>query len=432
MKILLIKPYWPYPYGKGEHTYNRIWPPLCLANCAAILEQRGHFVRILDAHALRIKPHKLKTHLMGYDKIFITSSSLDRWQCPNINMTAFYETVKVIKEHTDNFYIMGYHGTVDPVTVLENTGAMAVIRGGPEYIVDDICQDQELSQITGISYRENGHFKSNPDRGNFELTDLPVPAFHLLDIRKYFYEILGKDFVLFELGRGCNFGCKFCNKIMYEPKLRVKTSEQICKEIQVAVEEHGVKTAYFMDLEFLHYKAQVSRMCDFLIEKKYDFKWCCQTRADSVDPEILKKMKAAGCQLIHVGVESGTKKYLDLTNKHISPEKIKEGVRMCKQAGIKTLAFYMFGLKEESDSDRNETFQFAKELNTNFVSFHKVYPYLKSNVYMPDINFNKYIDRHIRKTYLKYYLRPAYLLSSNMLTLIRSFKLFVGRLITLI
>ena len=39
MNILLVKPYWPYPYSKGEHTYNRIWPPLCLANCAAILEK---------------------------------------------------------------------------------------------------------------------------------------------------------------------------------------------------------------------------------------------------------------------------------------------------------------------------------------------------------------------------------------------------------
>lgn len=432
MKILLIKPYWPYPYGKGEHTYNRIWPPLSLANCAAILEKEGHYVRILDAHAKRIKPHKIAEHVVGYDKIFITSSSLDRWQCPNVNMVPFYETTDALQKTGAEFYVLGYHGTVDAQNVLEKSGATAVVRGGPEYVVEEICQGKALADVRGISYFSEGHFQANPDYGNFELTDLPVPAFHLLDVDRYFYEILGKKFMLFELGRGCNFGCKFCNRIMYEPKLRVKSSEQMCEEVRVAIEDHGVKTAYFMDLEFLHYKKHVARLCDFLIEKNYDFKWCCQTRADSVDPEILAKMKQAGCQLIHVGVESGTKKYLDLTNKNISPEKILDGVQMCREAGIKTLAFYMFGLKEESKSDREETFRFAKKLNTNFVSFHKVYPYLKSNVYMPDVNFNKYIDNYIRRVYIQYYLRPQYIWSSDMLTLLRSAKVFMGRLLTLI
>ncbi|MBZ0165512.1 MAG: cobalamin B12-binding domain-containing protein, partial [Candidatus Omnitrophica bacterium] len=127
MKILLIKPFWPYPYGKGEHTYNRIWPPLSLANCAAILEKSGHDVRILDAHALRIKPHKIAGHVRGFDKVFITSSSLDRWQCPNVNMAVFYESAAAISKVCDEFYVMGYHGTVDPQPVLEASGAKAVI-----------------------------------------------------------------------------------------------------------------------------------------------------------------------------------------------------------------------------------------------------------------------------------------------------------------
>src|SRR3989338_3794519 len=106
-KILLIKPFWPYPYGKGEHTYNRIWPPLSLANCAAILEKQGHGVSILDAHALRLKPERIAPYVQGFDKVFITSSSLDRWQCPNIDITPFLETVQYIRGLTDEVYVMG-------------------------------------------------------------------------------------------------------------------------------------------------------------------------------------------------------------------------------------------------------------------------------------------------------------------------------------
>ncbi len=431
MKILLCKPYWPYPYGENEHTYNRIWPPLCLANYAALLEREGHEVRILDAHALRIKPHDIKPYLEGFDKIFITSSTLDRWQCPNLDTSTFFETVRQIKESTDEVYVLGYHGTVAPEDVLTQTQAKAVIRGEAELTIPEICAGKDLSEIRGITYFNNDRIVSNPGRENIDLKTMPVPAFHLLDSSAYFYEILGKDFMLLEIGRGCKWSCKFCNKIMYEPVFRLKSIEQIKEEIRYVVERRGIKTAYFIDLEFLSRKSLVDEICDFLIEKGYDFQWCCQTRADSLDPDIVKKMKKAGCTLIHIGVESGIQKFLDLSGKHITQEKLKRGVELCKDAGIKTLAFFMFGLKGETAGDREETFRFAKTLNTDFVSFHKVYPYTAGNVYLPDVASNKTIDHYIFKAYLKYYLRKAYLMETDLFTLLRNFKLFVGRLATL-
>lgn len=431
MKVLLIKPYWPYPYGKGEHTYNRIWPPLSLANCAALLEKQNHNVKILDAHALRIKPKQIRSYIHGFDKIFITSSSLDRWQCPNIDITPFLETAQHIREATEELYVLGYHGTVNSNNILNQTRAKAVVRGGPEFTVAEICQNKDLSQISGITYRKNGHIISNTDLVNFNLRDFPTPAFHLLDTKRYFYELLGKNFGLFEIARGCNFLCKFCNKIMYGPKMSVKSKEQIQEELRVALEENGIRTGYFIDLEFLAHKTIVEDMCDFLIGKQYNFKWCCQTRADSLDPEILDKMKKAGCQLIHIGVESGIQKFLDLSGKHTTEEKLIKGIEMCKKAGIKTLAFFMFGLRGETAEDREAIFQFTQKLNTDFVSFHKVYPYVPSDVYLPNINLNRGIERYIRRLYLKYYLRVSYLSKENIMILLRSLRLFLGRLATL-
>ena len=431
MKVLLIKPFWPYPYGKGEHTYNRIWPPLSLANCAAILEKQGGAVTILDAHALRIKPRQIKSHILGFDKIFITSSSLDRWQCPNVNIEPFLETVRCIREVTDEFYVMGYHGTADPTDILEKTQAKAVIRGEAECTIADICQNKGLNELEGISYLEEGKMISNPSRSDVDLKSLPIPAFHLLDTKKYSYEILGDDFALFEIGRGCNYTCKFCNKIMYGARLRTKSKEQVCEELRVAIEGCGVRTGYFIDLEFLAYKDLINGVCDFLITKNYDFNWCCQTRADSLDPETLNKMKRAGCQLIHIGIESGIQKILDFSGKNTTEDKLREGVLMCKKVGVKTLAFFLFGLSGETSRDREVTFQFSKRLNTNFVSFHKAHPYTQSDIYLSEINSNKEIDDDIRKAYFRYYFRFSYLRRENIRTLIRSLKLFLGRLLTL-
>jgi radical SAM superfamily enzyme YgiQ (UPF0313 family) len=434
MNILLIKPYWPYPYSKGEYTYNRIWPPLCLANCATLLEKEGYNVKILDAHAQRITPDKIANYIKGYDKVFITSSTLDKWQCPNIDITLFLETVRYIRQLTDEVYIMGYHGTVEPEKILELSKAKAVIRGEPEYTVIELCRNNDLFKITGISFRNNGRFISNPARELFDLKTLSIPAYHFLNTDKYSYEILGKNFALFETSRGCNYGCKFCNKIMYGKGLRTKSIEQIIEELRTAIERYNVKTGYFIDLEFIYDREIVEGLCKFLIEKKYNFVWCCQTRPDSLDIEILKKMKKAGCKLIHLGIESGIQKFLDYLNKNITIEKIERSVRMCKQIGIRTLAFSFFGLPNETESDRKEIFKFIKELNTNFVSFHKMVPYKETRIYHSGFGLNfksNNIDKFIRNAFIKYYLRPSYLFKLNPFIILKGLQLFCKRIITL-
>ncbi|MCD4779890.1 MAG: B12-binding domain-containing radical SAM protein [Candidatus Omnitrophica bacterium] len=427
MNVLLVKPYWVYPYSKGEYTYNRIWPPIALANSAALLEQQGHKVQILDAHALRIKPADIPSSAEGYDQVFVTSSTLDRWQCPNMDITSFYNTVAMLRSATENVYVMGYHGTVDPEAMLLRTRAKAVIRGAPEQGVVSLCGREKLEDIGGISYEQNGRIVSSAARGELDMKEFPVPAYHLLDVKKYQYEILGRHFMLFETQRGCPYQCRFCNKMMYPEKLMGKSIEQIQKELSTAMERYGVRSGYFIDLDFLIHRDITEQICEFLIKKKYSFKWCCQTRPDQIQLDLLKMMKSAGCQLIHLGVESGLEKFLTLSQKHSSLKSIEKAVSLCEQVGIQTLAFYLFGFKGESSADRQAIFEYAKRLNTNYVSFHKIYPYQFDEILMPDLLHNEDIDKFIRAKTMQYYLRWNYLKKAQPLAVIRSLNLLFGR-----
>lgn len=432
MNILLIKPFWPYPYNKTDYTYNRIWPPLSLANCAGILEEEGFGVKILDCHALRLKPDRIKGFLSGFDKIFITSSSLDRWQCPNINISYFLETLRYIKESTDEIYVMGYHGTVESKKILDLTDAKAVIRGEPEYTVLEICKNNRLAEIKGLSFKDKGRIVSTSGREPLDLKSLPLPAFHLLDFRKYFYEILGKSFSLFEISRGCKFKCRFCNKTMYGEDLRTKSRGQIFAEVTEAVEKFNVKTGYFIDLDFLSNREIAEELCNYLIKKKYRFKWTCQARPDLLDIEILKKMKSAGCEIIHLGIESSVPRLLFYLNKNIAIEKVRHSIKLCQKAGMKTLAFFLFGLPGETEEDRNRIFSCIKELNNDFVSFHKIQPYKGSQIYQDKYESEgNNVDRFIRKALIKYYLRPSYLYRLNLSVILSGFKLLLGRIKTL-
>jgi len=431
MKVLLVKPRWPYPYSKGEHTYNRIWPPLSLANCAAILEKRGVKVKILDCHALRIGPQKIRNYVRGFDKVFITSSSLDRWQCPNIGIGPFLEAVNYLKGIVDDIYILGYHGTVEPEKILNLTKTKAIIVGEPEDIIRDICQNNKLSGIKDSLFNNESETAIVSARSAVDLKTLPIPAYHLLDFGKYSYEILGDNFALFEISRGCKFNCKFCNKTMYGEGLRSKSEDQILEEITLAVEKHGVKTGYFIDLDFLSVPEIVEDVCHYLIKKKYKFKWTCQTRSDCLDEEILRKMKAAGCKIIHMGIETGLQEGLDYLNKSITVEKMTKAVKLCREMGIKTFSFLLFGFPGETDKDREKTYSFAEQLDSDYVSFHKLFPYKGTSIYRDSFERDGNLDKFIQKAFIKYYLKPCRLQRLGFSFLPQAVKLFWGRISSL-
>ncbi|MFC2142657.1 B12-binding domain-containing radical SAM protein, partial [Acidobacteriota bacterium] len=363
MRILLVNPNQVHLVSRRGKIYNRVWPPLALANCGALLEEQGHEVGIVDANALRLRPDEVAGMAEGYDKVFVSSSSLDRWQCPNLDLDSVLKTVSSIRTVTEEFYILGVHGTVRPGEILEMTQARAVIRGEPELTVVDICRGKNLSEIRGLAYRDNGRVQLSDTQIALDLDMLPRPSFHLLPMDRYHYEVLGSHFTLFEGSRGCASNCTFCLLKMYGTGVRKKSLDRLIPEIEHAVEHHGVRTAYFMDLEFTVFRNQVIELCDYLIKKDLGLRWTCQTRFDLIDPALLARMKRAGCRLIHFGVEAGSDELLRKVNKKISKRKIEEGMRMVHDALIESACFFILGFPDSDHQEIAETVRFAKRLN---------------------------------------------------------------------
>jgi len=425
LNILLVKPRWPHSVGKNDLIYNRIWPPLSLANCASLLEGDGHSVTILDAHMERLAPSKVAMLAKSFDKVFITSSSLDRWECPNLDLEPFFETVNKIHKYASELYVMGYHGTVKSEELLAITQAKAVIRGEPEMTVKQICQGDNLSMIDGITYYDGKNICLNPDRKEFDLKLLPIPAFHLLQIDQYSHELLGDRFVLLEMSRGCRFSCTFCYKSLYGKGVRKKSSQQVIYELEEAIVNCGAKSGYFMDLDFGMNSKLINEVCDFLEQKHYNFKWTCQIRVDDVNRPLLKKMASAGCQLVHFGVEASSTSKLDEFNKRISIEQVIEAVKCADDLGIETACSFLFDYGPQNQMEAEENINFAKQLNPTYASFHVIYPFMGTKIYEQssrDVQqrfsdfyckdwFTVEQKKLIRSAYFQFYMRPQYFLS---------------------
>ncbi len=423
MKVALLKPCWDYPKGPREGTYNRVWLPLELANCAAILREAGHHPIIIDAQALRLPPEALAERAAGADLAILTSTGLDRWQCPYNDPAPFLAAARSLKARAVKLALTGFHPTINPAAVLRLTGADVVISGEPEAAVGQVAAGMDIEAADGVSRIEGGRIMSNAPAGPVDMKSLPVPAFDLVETERYFYEVLGPNFLLFETTRGCPWQCSFCSKVMYGAGFRKKTPEQVIREIDFALDHTPVKTAYFMDLEFTVARDLAEAVCLHLIERGSPIEWCCQTRADRLDRHIVSMMRGAGCRLVHVGVESGSERILEKSGKATSRDAILEGIRLAEEAGIETLGFFMFGLPGETDAEREETIRFALELEPTYASFHFATPYPGSPLFdseglsvgedlsLPLVPAGTQLEElkgWVRRGMSAFYLRPSY------------------------
>ena len=424
MKVAVIRPSWEFPSsGKDPYISNRIWLPLSLAYSAASLERAGHEVVVVDAHAGRLPPESVAEEVVGCDKAFVTSSSLDRWECPNLNLQPFLHTVKASLPVVGEVYVTGAHGTVRPTEILQMTSAKAVVMGEPEDTVADVVRGGSLEGMAGLCFSRDGEAVITGQRPPVDLNELPVPAFGRFPISLYRSPLMGRPAVMLEGSRGCPFSCLFCLKVMFGSKYRVKEPARLFQEIRVAVEEHGARAVNFIDVEFCRKRAEVEELCDMIVGWGRRIRWNCATRVDSVDPPLLAQMAKAGCQSIHYGVELGTQRLLKHSRKGITFEQAARAVRQTKAAGIDALCFFIFGFPGETREDMEETLRLAKKLDPDFVSFHPVVPYPGTKLYeevkdrveglfpvsCSDIP-QAALDRFVRTAFLRFYLRPWYLL----------------------
>ncbi len=470
MDIVLVKPCWRYPLSGADHTYNRRWPPLELLNCAALLEAAGHRVRLLDAQAEGLSPEQLGRRVGSAEAALLTTSALDRWQCPSFELEPVRAAAEQLRPRVGRLFVTGFHGTVAPEMILRMTGADAVIRGEPEPVICRLVAAESFEEVPGLTFWEGGwharsgatgvashpqaqeggqpaltpgpdHFVvpaasgrgekvsprsprviSTADGPPADLQALPVPGLHLLDLRHYQYEILGPRFVVLEGSRGCPAPCTFCTRLMLGRRRREKTPERLADEVARAV-ELGARNIYFIDLEFTASRRFVEAFCRVLLERGLHVRWCCQTRTDQVDGPLLRLMRRAGCRLVHYGVETASPRVAALLRKNISWETHGRAIELTHAAGMETLCFFLLGYPGETEEEMQQTIRLARRLSPTYASFHRVSPYPGTPLYeqfaaqsgelFPAFagspEQQQLVDRLVRRAIWSYYVRPRYI-----------------------
>ena len=398
MKVLVANPPWPGP-GYGARSDVR-WPhkrldkyieyPIYLSYTVAVLEQAGFDVSFLDAimDELDIDAFAQRVSELGPGLAVIETST------PSIAFDL--ATAAAVKAFSPGTFValIGSHVTYFDQDILdENPAVDAVIRGEFEYTAADLARaldaGGDLSKVLGITYRqgESGHVQRNPDRPLFEpLDDMPFPARNTVKGEGYRAGIYSGGYpTAMVSSRGCPYRCTFClwPDVLYGHKFRARSAKNVVDEIEEAVRTYGHDEIYFDDDTFTIDRQRVMDITRMIRERGLhkEVEWIAQCRVDTVDREMLEAMKAANCGYILFGVESGSPEMLKRMKKGITPDKVRKAFDLTKEVGIKTQAFFLFGIPGETQETIRETIEFAKELNASSTQFAVAIPHPGTALY---------------------------------------------------
>ena len=113
--------------------------------------------------------------------------------------------------------------------------------------------------------------------------------------------------------------------------------------------EQGVKNIKIADELFVLNPNHFMKICDMIIERKYNFNIWAYSRIDTCKPEYLDKLKKAGVNWLGLGIENPSSVIRKEVHKDAFKNvKIIDIIDSIRNAGINVAANYIFGLPEET------------------------------------------------------------------------------------
>jgi radical SAM superfamily enzyme YgiQ (UPF0313 family) len=255
--------------------------------------------------------------------------------------------------------------------------------GEYDYTVRDAVERfDSLNNIKGIAYFNDGNIIRNEPRPLIEnLDELPYPAWHHLDLCKYFDG--GKLYPYIDIisGRGCPNQCIFClwPQVMHGTRYRFRSPANLVDEI-----EYDIKLCprvlkggefFFEDDTLTVNKDRAIQICEEILRRNLKITFSVNARVDTADLKMFEIMKKAGCRELLVGFESGVQDILDNMNKNIRIEQSYQFMETAKKARLQVHGCFVIGLPGENDITAKETIDFALSLGCDTLQFSGAVPF---------------------------------------------------------
>lgn len=333
MKILLVN---PPGWQKGSTN-------LGLCYLASSLIARGHKVLILDVNATNASPEAVSARAAAYMPDVIGFS------LKTSTANAAFLLSKTIKgRYASAVHVAGgAHITLCyKESLLDNHELEYCFLGEAELsfieFVDRLEKHLPVDDISGIAFVKNGEVVTIRREYIEDIDSIQFPNMEAIEGFSF------KDFRYPMItSRGCPYPCIYCCVgVVSSKRWRARSPENVLAELRLSKAKYGITKFEILDDNFTLSVERAKEFCTLLIESGLQLSWYCHNgiRADKLDLELARLMKAAGCTSVAIGVESGDPAIFDSIKKGEPLEAIINAVSYIKAAGMKAVGYFIIGL----------------------------------------------------------------------------------------
>ncbi len=368
MRVLLIQP-------PMFHQQVQLSPNLGLASIAAVLEQDGVQVGVIDAAAENLSYDRIVENIRAFQPHLIGAGG----QTPVSHRACiiFQRTKREISR--DIITIAGgpHFSFTDQESLRDCPELDIVVRGEGEATISQLCkaleQGEALADVPGITFRScDGSVVRNPDREPIaDIDSLPFPAWHLFPIDKYHW--VGNRLLATSSSRGCPFNCPYCVTWKVHKGVRQRKPARIVEEMVWVKRNFHHDTFFFQDDASFLSREQMEGFLDELEKCGEKLYWYYETREDVFlgYRDLWRRMKDNGLFKIVFGLETPDPALREKFGK--KPFDSRAVVQMLdileRELDIMVSVYLLFGLPEDTTESLQAILAYGKYLYPDHCSF---------------------------------------------------------------
>lgn len=326
-----------------------------LAYISAVLKQEGHKVELYHMTWLPDES-EYKKNLQKYKDVDIVGFSTRTTIFDNVRSFATWT-----REVMPDVFILcgGCHATLAPEETIRADNVDAICIGEGEYPLLELCNNLEdrkkIMEIQNLWIKTKDNIiVKNPVRPCIEeLDSLPLPDYDLFDYANLVSSRLKTALVM--VSRGCIFSCSYCSNSRFREIYPNHANYARFRSPDNSIDLLEQMLKKYPYIRYLNFRDAILNMkkhwFDEFIElykEKIHLPFTCNLRLDLLNEEVVKKLAAAGCYMIDVGLESGDygmrKDYL---NRDMTDSQIVNSFKWFRKYSITSLTYNIIGLPHE-------------------------------------------------------------------------------------
>jgi radical SAM superfamily enzyme YgiQ (UPF0313 family) len=389
MKVLFVHPHGNNWLGgqKDISSVFNLMPPLGMMSIAAVLEQNGIAVELIDCFATPLTAEKL------VDRILADPPAAVAFSCTTSSFLEGNRFAELLKQRRPEIVTVvgGAHACSIGPRLLDSFPAIDyLVIGEGELTMLELAQAgfRNAEGIPGLAYRGSDGLGILPARRELipDLDALPFPAYHLLpgfprlyNLPLFSYPTAPNSSII--SSRGCPYSCSYCDRSVFSHGFRFNSPEYIVEHIAMLNRDYGIRHVFFYDDLFTFDRKRVARFCELKEQRGLKVTYNCIARLEHVDGELLELLKRSGCWQVNFGIESGDPEVLKKHRKFLGLGEVGHKLEMVRQAGMRVKGLFMVGLPGEDRDSIRRTIDYALSLPLDEINVTKFTPFAGAPVY---------------------------------------------------